>query len=64
MFRTLVNEAYTSEESRDCCSDFVVTRNYQPNAFGRCSQIEIFLFQTNYKNGQGKILWANRKLRN
>jgi hypothetical protein len=51
MFRTLVNEAYTSEESRDRCSLFVVPINYLLNAFGRCSQIVIFLFQTNYENG-------------
>ena len=31
MFRTLVNEAYTSEESRDRCSLFVVPINIELN---------------------------------
>ena len=64
MIRTDRNINYTKEESRDLCSVFVVTQINLPDAFGRCSQIVIFLFELKLKNRQGEKWDRNQKLKN
>ena len=45
------------------CSVFVVTQINLPDAFGRCSQIVIFLFELKLKNRQGEKWDRNQKLK-
>ena len=64
MIRTERNIDHTKEESRDQCSVFVVTRIYLPDAFSRCSQIVIFLFDLKLKTDKEKKWDRNQKLKN
>ena len=63
MMRTERNKEHTKEESRTFVSDFKVITFYPPDAFGRCSQIVIFLFELKLKTDKEKK-WASQKQRN